>query len=60
MGSRLIGEAGGYGMCCLHTTKADLYNRLWCVHEMDVASANPFVEAPLGSCPFYPHPQLWN
>mmetsp|Transcript_29191 Transcript_29191/g.67189 ORF Transcript_29191/g.67189 Transcript_29191/m.67189 type:complete len:720 (+) Transcript_29191:70-2229(+) len=37
-------QAGGYGMCCLHTTKADLYNRLWCVHEMDVASANPFVE----------------
>mmetsp|Transcript_45008 Transcript_45008/g.82241 ORF Transcript_45008/g.82241 Transcript_45008/m.82241 type:complete len:714 (+) Transcript_45008:24-2165(+) len=37
-------QAGGYGMCCLHTTKADLYNRLWCVHEMDVASSNPHVE----------------
>jgi len=37
-------HSGGHGMCCLHTTKADLYTRLWCVHEMDVAQCNPDVE----------------
>lgn len=28
----------GYGMGAIHTMKEDLYGRLWCVHEVDVAS----------------------
>ncbi|CAE8609714.1 unnamed protein product [Polarella glacialis] len=32
-------ENGGHGMCAVHTTKEDLYDRLWCVHEVDAALA---------------------
>lgn len=27
----------GYGMIAVHTTREDLYSRLWCVHEVDAA-----------------------
>ncbi|CAE8599791.1 unnamed protein product [Polarella glacialis] len=33
----LKSAAGGHGMVALHTTSADLYSRLWCVHEVDRA-----------------------
>ncbi|CAE8624174.1 unnamed protein product [Polarella glacialis] len=35
----LQAEFGGLGMCAVHTTKEDLYDRLWCVHEVDAALA---------------------
>ncbi|CAE8726009.1 unnamed protein product, partial [Polarella glacialis] len=28
---------GGYGMVAVHTASADLYSRLWCVHEVERA-----------------------
>ena len=30
----------GHGMCAIHTTKADLYTRLWCVHEVAEAESS--------------------
>eukprot|EP00658_Telonema_sp_P-2_P008330 TRINITY_DN13131_c0_g1_i2.p1 TRINITY_DN13131_c0_g1~~TRINITY_DN13131_c0_g1_i2.p1 ORF type:complete len:210 (-),score=46.88 TRINITY_DN13131_c0_g1_i2:80-709(-) len=30
-------KKGGYGMVAVHTSKEDLYLRLWCVHEVDEA-----------------------
>jgi len=30
-------KCGGHGMVAVHTTKADLYGRFWCVHEVDRA-----------------------
>lgn len=30
-------ESIGYGMIAVHTTREDLYSRLWCVHEVDAA-----------------------
>lgn len=32
-----IAESFGYGMVAVHTTREDLYGRLWCVHEVDAA-----------------------
>eukprot|EP00418_Pyrodinium_bahamense_P057775 CAMPEP_0179163848 /NCGR_PEP_ID=MMETSP0796-20121207/80365_1 /TAXON_ID=73915 /ORGANISM="Pyrodinium bahamense, Strain pbaha01" /LENGTH=218 /DNA_ID=CAMNT_0020866219 /DNA_START=1 /DNA_END=653 /DNA_ORIENTATION=- len=37
-------ENGGSGMLVVHTTRADLYSRLWCVHEVDRAAEQSGVE----------------
>jgi len=33
-------ENGGHGMSAVHTTREDLYGRLWCVHEVDEAKSH--------------------
>mmetsp|Transcript_46632 Transcript_46632/g.104519 ORF Transcript_46632/g.104519 Transcript_46632/m.104519 type:complete len:494 (-) Transcript_46632:71-1552(-) len=40
----LKSEAGGQGMLAMHTTRADLYSRLWCVYEVASAKKEPGVE----------------
>lgn len=35
----LCNKAGGYGVVAVHTTAANLYTRLWCVHEVERAHA---------------------
>eukprot|EP00930_Biecheleria_cincta_P082673 TRINITY_DN72360_c0_g1_i1.p1 TRINITY_DN72360_c0_g1~~TRINITY_DN72360_c0_g1_i1.p1 ORF type:complete len:1095 (+),score=224.39 TRINITY_DN72360_c0_g1_i1:45-3287(+) len=36
----VISAGRGYGMLAVHTTRDDLFTRLWCVHEVDEAKRN--------------------
>ena len=39
--AKIIASSPSEGMCVLHTTESEVYERMWCVHEVDEVILQP-------------------